>query len=289
MIVIETIDAARRAIHALRKERRKGESASRVGFVPTMGYLHEGHASLIQKARVENEIVAVSIFVNPLQFGPNEDLARYPRSPKEDQTLCESLGVDVLFTPSVEAMYGHDEVFTRVHVDRLGDHLCGASRPGHFDGVCTVVSKLFHIIEPDAAYFGQKDAQQLRIIEQMVQDLSLPIEIVPCPIVREQDGLAKSSRNAYLSPAERKIAPEIYRTLQMIKKQIEEGEHRVLHLQREAIDRLQQFPGFKVDYLSFVDAKTLTPVDYIDTDRKILLAVAVYVGSTRLIDNVFIT
>lgn len=286
MIVCTTIDGIRSNIRWLRAERKMGELSPRIGFVPTMGFLHEGHASLIQKARAENEIVIVSIFINPKQFGPNEDINRYPRSPEEDQLLCEQLGVDVLFTPSVEEMYSKSDIYTHVHVDLLGDFLCGKSRPGHFDGVCTVVSKLFHIITPDAAYFGQKDAQQLRMIEQMVHDLSMPIEIVSCPIVREADGLAKSSRNAYLSKDERALAPEIFNTMKWMKQQIILEENDVQQVREEAIHRLEGFPGFKVDYVSIVDKKTLAPVDHIDHVSGTLLAVAVYVGNTRLIDNI---
>ncbi len=289
MIICDKISPLRSEIRSMRTARTMGALAARVGLVPTMGFLHEGHASLIQKARAENEIVVVSIFINPLQFGPNEDLNRYPRSPEQDQALCEQLGVDLIFTPNIEEMYGTEKVFTRVHVELLGNYLCGASRPGHFDGVCMVVSKLFHIVEPDATYFGEKDVQQLRIVEQMVKDLSMPIEIVSCATVREEDGLAKSSRNAYLSPTQRKIAPEIFRTLQTIAARIHSGERNLMQLQSDAIHHLNHLPECKVDYLLFVDLQTLTPVDQLDANHSIRLAVAVYVGATRLIDNLLIT
>ncbi len=269
----------------LSEERAQKEGKSDTGFVPTMGYLHEGHASLIQKARAENDIVVVSIFVNPLQFGPSEDLDRYPRSLKQDLALCETLGVDLVFAPSVYEMYGETPIMTRIHVDQLGEYLCGASRPGHFDGVCTVVAKLFQIFAPTKAYFGKKDAQQWRILRRMVADLSIDVSIIPCPIVRENDGLAKSSRNVYLTAEQRREAPALQQALQQVLRRFQEGERNVDKLRDVAMDRLNAVPGLRLDYLSFVDDETLTKVMTVDEHHTVLCAVAAYFGSTRLIDN----
>ena len=251
-----------------------------VGLVPTMGFLHEGHASLIKKAREENDRVAVSVFVNPTQFGPNEDLEAYPRDFERDSALCESIGADLIFHPEPEDMY--DNPCAYVSIEKLSDNLCGKTRPIHFRGVCTVVSKLFNIITPDRAYFGQKDAQQLAIIKKMVKDLNFDIEIVGCPIVREEDGLAKSSRNTYLNGEERKAALCLSRSVAKGQEIIEKG-MKSEKLLGEMTAVINAEPLAKIDYVSAVDALTMGPVDEID--RPVLVAMAVYIGKTRLIDN----
>ncbi len=254
-----------------------------VGFVPTMGFLHDGHASLIKRARAENETVIVSIFVNPLQFAPNEDFERYPRDMERDLALCESLGVDQVFTPSVSEMYGRQPVLTSVHVRELGNHLCGASRKGHFDGVCTVVSKLFHLVQPTHAYFGKKDAQQWRILKRMVADLSMAVDIVPCEIVRESDGLALSSRNVYLSEEERARAPQFNQTLRELRDALRPGES-VAERLAKGCAKLEE-SGFRIDYLNVYDDETLAPLLYAPEQTPCLIAGAIYLGKTRLIDN----
>ena len=251
-----------------------------VGLVPTMGFLHEGHASLIKKAREENDRVAVSVFVNPTQFGPNEDLEAYPRDFERDSALCESIGADLIFHPEPEDMY--DNPCAYVSIEKLSDNLCGKTRPIHFRGVCTVVSKLFNIITPDRTYFGQKDAQQLAIIKKMVKDLNFDIEIVGCPIVREEDGLAKSSRNTYLNGEERKAALCLSRSVAKGQEIIEKG-MKSEKLLGEMTAVINAEPLAKIDYVSAVDALTMEPVDEID--RPVLVAMAVYIGKTRLIDN----
>ncbi len=251
-----------------------------VGLVPTMGFLHEGHASLIKKAREENDRVAVSVFVNPTQFGPNEDLEAYPRDFERDSALCESIGADLIFHPEPEDMY--DNPCAYVSIEKLSDNLCGKTRPIHFRGVCTVVSKLFNIITPDRAYFGQKDAQQLAIIKKMVKDLNFDIEIVGCPIVREEDGLAKSSRNTYLNGEERKAALCLSRSVAKGQEIIKKG-MKSEKLIGEMTAVINEEPLAKIDYVSAVDALTMEPVDEID--RPVLVAMAVYIGKTRLIDN----
>lgn len=251
-----------------------------VGLVPTMGFLHEGHASLIKKAREENDRVAVSVFVNPTQFGPNEDLEAYPRDFERDSALCESIGADLVFHPEPEDMY--DNPCAYVSIEKLSDNLCGKTRPIHFRGVCTVVSKLFNIITPDRAYFGQKDAQQLAIIKKMVKDLNFDIEIVGCPIVREEDGLAKSSRNTYLNGEERKAALCLSRSVVKGQEIIKKG-MKSEKLLGEMTAVINAEPLAKIDYVSAVDALTMEPVDEID--RPVLVAMAVYIGKTRLIDN----
>lgn len=254
-----------------------------IGFVPTMGALHEGHLSLVREARKHHDRVVVSIFVNPLQFGPKEDYSRYPRTFEQDKALLEQERVDVLFYPSVEELY--PEGFeTYVIVEKLPEHLCGLSRPGHFRGVTTVVAKLFHIVMPHEAYFGKKDYQQYRVIERMARDLNMPVRITPMPIVREADGLAMSSRNRYLTPAEREKALVLFRTLQLAEKLIQKGEREALVL----TEKLKAFimtevPEARIDYVSFVDALTLEDVTRLQ--GHVLLALAVFIGSTRLIDN----
>ena len=253
-----------------------------VGLVPTMGYLHEGHQSLIARAARENDRVVVSVFVNPIQFGPSEDLESYPRDFERDCTLCEKTGADLVFHPEASEMYAED-FCTYVDMDRLTKGLCGASRPIHFRGVCTVVSKLFHIVTPDRAYFGQKDAQQLAVIKRMVRDLSMDVEIVGCPIIREPDGLAKSSRNTYLSPQERRAAVVLSRALAEGRKALAEGERSAQAITGIIRGVLESEPLAQPEYVELVDWETLEPVE--TADRPVLAAIAVRIGTTRLIDN----
>ena len=253
-----------------------------VGFVPTMGYLHEGHQSLIKRAVEENDKVVVSIFVNPMQFGPTEDLDSYPRDLEKDSALCEATGANLIFHPEPEEMYT-DGFCSYVDMSVLTEELCGLSRPVHFRGVCTVVSKLFHIVTPDRAYFGQKDAQQLAIIKRMVLDLNMDIEIVGCPIVREADGLAKSSRNTYLSPEERKAALILSQTIQLAEQLLQSGEKDAATIISQMTKKIESEPLARIDYIKIVDAMTMQQIPTID--RPILCAMAVYIGKTRLIDN----
>lgn len=253
-----------------------------VALVPTMGYLHEGHRSLIDRAKKENDKVVVSIFVNPMQFGPNEDLEAYPRDLERDAKICEDGGVDLIFHPEVEEMYGPD-FSGYVDMNTLPEKLCGASRPVHFRGVQTVVSKLFHIIPADRAYFGQKDAQQLAIIRRMVMDLNFDIEIIGCPIIREEDGLAKSSRNTYLSAEERKEAVILNASLDEAIHAIESGEKNADTIKQIITNKLNICPLAKIDYVEVVSFDTIQPIEKID--GAVLIAIAVYIGSTRLIDN----
>lgn len=255
-----------------------------VGFVPTMGYLHEGHKSLMDAARKGNDKVVVSIFVNPMQFGPTEDLATYPRDLDHDAALCESAGVDLIFHPEAEEMYEKD-FCSFVDMTGLIEGLCGKTRPIHFRGVCTVVNKLFNIVTPDHAYFGQKDGQQLAVIKRMVRDLNMDIEIVGCPIVREEDGLAKSSRNTYLSPEERKAALILSKTVALGKElaKTEKDANKVVEAMKKNIETE---PLAKIDYVEAVDALSMAPVEKLE--GTCMLAMAVYIGKTRLIDNTLI-
>jgi len=276
MKICATIPEARAACRDARASRK------RLGLVPTMGALHEGHLSLVRAAKAQCDAVAVSIFVNPTQFGPTEDLSKYPRQFDRDCRLLEKEGVDILFAPSVEEIYPDGPV-TWVLVEGLSEKLDGRSRPGHFRGVTTIVAKLFHIIEPDAAFFGQKDAAQLAVIRRMVQDLNLPVEIVACPIVRESDGLAMSSRNAYLNLEERGRALVLQRSLQRAQQEFQTGESTAAKLISAAKEVFAREPQVVLDYFEIVDPDTLDPVKRIS--QKTLVAVAAYVGSTRLIDN----
>ena len=255
-----------------------------VGFVPTMGYLHEGHKSLMDAARKGNDKVVVSIFVNPMQFGPTEDLATYPRDLDHDAALCESAGVDLIFHPEAEEMYEKD-FCSFVDMTGLTEGLCGKTRPIHFRGVCTVVNKLFNIVTPDHAYFGQKDGQQLAVIKRMVRDLNMDIEIVGCPIVREEDGLAKSSRNTYLSPEERKAALILSKKVALGKElaKTEKDANKVVEAMKKNIETE---PLAKIDYVEAVDALSMVPVEKLE--GTCMLAMAVYIGKTRLIDNTLI-
>lgn len=266
----------------LKEERKKGKS---IGFVPTMGYLHEGHLSLVRESVKENDVTVVSIFVNPIQFGPGEDFNRYPRDIERDKKLLEKEGVDYLFFPSNEEMYpaGYK---TFVEVNELGKKLCGKSRPGHFKGVTTVVLKLFNIVQPDRAYFGQKDAQQAIIIKKMVQDLNMDVEIVVMPIVREEDGLAMSSRNVYLDEDERKNATVLYRSLKEAEKLIKGGERDAEKIKNRMREIVMSYPKAVIDYIEIVDTEELNPVNPIK--GKVLIALAVYIGKARLIDNIIV-
>ena len=274
MKVIKKIDELQEILKNFKKE---GKS---IGLVPTMGFLHKGHASLIKKAASENDIVVVSDFVNPIQFGPNEDLEAYPRDIDADSKLCEDLGADFIFNPEPSEMYHDKKAF--VDIEGLSDNLCGARRAGHFRGVCTVCTKLFNIVGPNRAYFGQKDAQQLAIIKKLVFDLNIPVEIIPCPIVREDDGLAMSSRNTYLSTEERKAAL-------CLSKSIFEGEKMAKggSSVKEVLGKMEEIISAeklaKIDYISAVDLETIEDVDNFNKDT--LVAIAVYIGKTRLIDN----
>lgn len=257
-----------------------------VGLVPTMGYLHEGHKSLMEAAKRENDKVAVSIFVNPIQFGPKEDFASYPRDFDRDAALCESVGVDLIFHPEAGEMYEED-FCTYVDMDGLTKELCGKSRPTHFRGVQTVVSKLFHIIPADRAYFGQKDAQQLAVIKRMARDLSMDIEIVGCPIIREEDGLAKSSRNTYLNKEERQAALVLNRSLAEGKKLIEAGVRDAAQIKQRIEETIGQEKLAKIDYVELVDFADITPIGNLSKAKEgeVLCAIAVFIGKTRLIDN----
>jgi pantoate--beta-alanine ligase len=255
----------------------------RIGFVPTMGALHEGHLSLIRSAKAQTEVVVASIFVNPTQFGPNEDFARYPRTFERDCEMLEKEGVDFVFAPSVEEMYP-PAAMSYVTVEGMSERLCGRSRPGHFRGVTTIVSKLFHIIEPTEAFFGQKDAAQVAIIRRMVVDLRFAVNIVVCPIVREPDGLAMSSRNVYLDANQRKAALVLSRALMQMRSAFDAGENRPSDLIRLGMEILKSDPRVKLDYLEIVDPNTLEALEAITSNA--LAAVAAFVGGTRLIDNV---
>lgn len=256
-----------------------------VGLVPTMGYLHEGHKSLIDAARKDNDRVVVSIFVNPMQFGPNEDLASYPRDLEKDAALCEAAGVDLIFHPQPEEMYAPD-FCSYADMNGLTAELCGKSRPIHFRGVQTVVLKLFHIVTPDRAYFGQKDAQQLAVIKRMVRDLNVDTEIIGCPIIREADGLAKSSRNTYLNEKERQAALVLNRSLKAGRALIESGEKSAEAVRQAVTAEIEKEAMAKIDYVDVVDFETITPAEKIE--GSVLVAIAVFIGKTRLIDNFII-
>lgn len=277
MNMVKTIREVRETVRQWRKE---GLS---VGLVPTMGYLHEGHESLIKRAVAENDKVVVSVFVNPMQFGPKEDLASYPRDIEADSRLCEAAGASLIFHPEPEDMY--EEGFCSfVDMTGLTNALCGLSRPVHFRGVCTVVNKLFNIVMPDRAYFGEKDAQQLAVVKRMVKDLNMDIEIVGCPIIREADGLAKSSRNTYLSHESRKQAVILSQSIFMAKKMIEDGERDAAKVKQAMVDMINTMPLADIDYVEIVDVNTMQSIDKIEGD--ILCAIAVNIGEeARLIDN----
>lgn len=277
MKLVKTISEVKDTVKEWKKE---GLS---IGFVPTMGYLHEGHGSLITKARENNDRVVVSIFVNPMQFGENEDLDSYPRDIDKDSAYVEELGGDLIFNPEPSEMY-NDGFCSYVDMSVLTEELCGLSRPVHFRGVCTVVNKLFNIVQPDRAYFGQKDAQQLAIIKRMVKDLNMNLEIIGCPIVREEDGLAKSSRNTYLNPEERKAALVLNKSLKLGKELLDSGCRDANEVRKVIIENIEKEPLAKIDYVKVVDGLTMQQVDKIE--KEVLVAIAVYIGKTRLIDNI---
>lgn len=281
MDIATTVKEVREQVKVWRKEGKT------VGFVPTMGYLHEGHESLIKRAVAENDAVVVSIFVNPMQFGPTEDLASYPRDLEADSKLVEAAGAKLIFHPEPEEMY--EEGFcSYVDMNGLTNALCGLSRPVHFRGVCTVVNKLFNIVKPDRAYFGEKDAQQLAVVKRMVKDLNMDIEIVGCPIIREADGLAKSSRNTYLSPESRKQAVVLSKSIFMARKMIEDGERDAEKVKKAMRELIESEPLTDIDYVEIVDVNTMKSLDVIKGD--ILCAIAVNVGGeARLIDNTMMT
>jgi len=279
MVVAERIGEVRAAVRAAR------ERGSRIRLVPTMGALHEGHASLLRAARADGGLVAVSIFVNPTQFGPGEDLAKYPRPRERDLDLCRREGVALVFAPTPEEMYPAGFA-TTVRVAGMGEKMCGRSRPGHFDGVCTVVAKLLAIVGPDAAYFGEKDAQQLAIIRRMAADLNLAVEIRGCPLIREPDGLAMSSRNAYLSPDDRRSALALRAALAAARQTILAGEREAARVAAGVRQRLEAADGLTLEYVAAVDPDTLDDIERIGA--QVLVAVAARVGATRLIDNVLL-
>ena len=279
MKIAKTIESIRHLVKAARSAGRK------IGFVPTMGALHIGHISLIETAKKKCDFVVVSIFVNPTQFGPGEDFNRYPRPIKADLNICKKAGVDVVFAPTVQQMY-QTKNLTWVTVEKLTEPLCGRFRPGHFRGVTTVCVKLFNIVAPDAAYFGQKDAQQVIVIKRMVADLNMPLEIVVCPTVREPNGLAVSSRNQYLTKQQKKDAANIYKSLQMCHRIIDAGATETRQIIAEMQKILQQIPSGQIEYISIIDAETLESIEKIA--GKVLAAVAVRVGPARLIDNILV-
>lgn len=276
MKIVHTVEEVRAEV----KEWKKAGLS--VGLVPTMGYLHEGHKSLIDRAVKENDKVVVSVFVNPMQFGPTEDLASYPRDLQRDAALCEDAGAALIFNPEPENMYS-DDFSSFIDMNTLTKGLCGKTRPIHFRGVCTVVGKLFNIVQPDKAYFGQKDAQQLAVIRHMVNDLNFNLEIVGCPIIREADGLAKSSRNTYLNAEERQAALILSKSLEHGRELIEAGEKDTAVIKKAITDMIETEPLAKIDYVEIVDWNTLEAVDTIE--GPVLNAIAVYIGKTRLIDN----
>jgi pantoate--beta-alanine ligase len=276
-----SIEEIRKEISALKKN---GHS---IAFVPTMGALHDGHLSLIRLAKQKADQVIVSIYVNPEQFGPNEDFDDYPRQMQQDLDACEKEGVSLVFTPDNKVMYGSGKKYFQIEIDTLNEHMDGESRPGFFEGIVLVVNKFFNIIEPDVAIFGQKDIQQFQILKQMVHEFNHDIELIAAPIARANDGLALSSRNAYLSDKERKIAPSLYRALKYVEKQITDGVMEPKLLLRHQQDELEA-KGFKNDYLSVFSMKTMVPEEKLETGTQYILAGAVYLGKTRLIDNLIL-
>jgi pantoate--beta-alanine ligase len=280
MRVIHTIGEMRAASRAARA------GGARLGLVPTMGALHEGHLSLVRAARAKSDVVAATIFVNPTQFGPNEDFSKYPRNLQNDSALLEREGVELIFAPAVEEMYPAGAI-TWATVEGMSDRLCGASRPGHFRGVTTVVAKLFNIAEPDVAFFGQKDAAQAAIIRRMVRDLNMPVQIEVCPIVREPDGLAMSSRNSYLNAGDRSAALTLYRSLTRAEELFKSGEKDSAKLIAAGKKEFAGQPAVRLDYFEIADPDSLQPVPAVD--RPALAAVAAYLGKTRLIDNILLT
>lgn len=280
MKVFHTINELR---NELKNHRRNGQS---IGFVPTMGYLHEGHVSLLEEARQQNEIVVLSIFVNPTQFGPNEDFDRYPRDFERDEKIALNSGVDYLFYPTVEEMYPN-ELKSVMKVSKRVDVLCGENRPGHFDGVALVVTKLFNIVQPDNVYFGLKDAQQVAVIEGLIEDYNIPVNLHAVPTVREEDGLAKSSRNVFLSEQERREAPSLYKSLKTAEERIKAGERNVDRIQSDIVSTIEKETSGTIDYVSVYSYPDLQTIDKLD--GKFIIALAVKFQNARLIDNIIIS
>ncbi len=278
MEIINRIPRMRMLSRKLRRDNRK------IGFVPTMGALHDGHLSLIRRAQQMSDVVIVSIFINPIQFGPSEDFEVYPRDLARDAEQIANKGVDYLFAPSIDEMYPED-FMTYVVTENLSSRLCGASRPGHFRGVTTIVNKLFNIITPDFAFFGQKDAQQVIIIQRMVRDLCMDTEVVVCPIIREVDGIAMSSRNQYLDPEERQAGLVLYRSIELARNMYLDGERDCPKIVGAIRDLIEKEPLARIDYVAAVDVDTLEPLNEIDDGTSVLIALAVFIGRTRLIDN----
>jgi pantoate--beta-alanine ligase len=282
MVVVEKVKEMQKIIDSHRSE------GKRIVCVPTMGYFHKGHLSLMELAREYGEIVVTTLFVNPTQFGPNEDFERYPRNFQRDFELAQSVGIDYLFAPTIEEMYP-DNFYTKVIVGKFTDKFEGVKRPGHFDGVATVVTKLFNATKPDVAIFGQKDFQQALVIKQLVKELLFDIKIIVAPIVREADGLAMSSRNVYLSEEERKLAPRIFEALNLGIKAVQNGERRRKQINSIVLQHLRQFREFFIDYVAAVDSETLDEPEEFSPGQTVVILVAVYLGKTRLIDNVLVT
>ena len=282
MVVVEKVKEMHKIIDSHRRE------GKRIVCVPTMGYFHKGHLSLMELAREYGEIVVTTLFVNPTQFGPNEDFERYPRNFQRDFELAQSVGIDYLFAPTIEEMYP-DNFYTKVIVGKFTDKFEGVKRPGHFDGVATVVTKLFNATKPDVAIFGQKDFQQALVIKQLVKELLFDIKIIVAPIVREADGLAMSSRNVYLSEEERKLAPRIFEALNLGIKAVQNGERRRKQINSIVLQHLRQFREFFIDYVAAVDSETLDEPEEFSPGQTVVILVAVYLGKTRLIDNVLVT
>jgi pantoate--beta-alanine ligase len=282
MVVVEKVKEMQKIIDSHRSE------GKRIVCVPTMGYFHKGHLSLMELAREYGEIVVTTLFVNPTQFGPNEDFERYPRNFQRDFELAQSVGIDYLFAPKIEEMYP-DNFYTKVIVGKFTDKFEGVKRPGHFDGVATVVTKLFNATKPDVAIFGQKDFQQALVIKQLVKELLFDIKIIVAPIVREADGLAMSSRNVYLSEEERKLAPRIFEALNLGIKAVQNGERRRKQINSIVLQHLRQFREFFIDYVAAVDSETLDEPEEFSPGQTVVILVAVYLGKTRLIDNVLVT
>jgi len=280
MNIITTIDELKKEIKEIKAQNKQ------IGFVPTMGYLHEGHRSLMKKAREENEVVVLSIFVNPLQFGPNEDLESYPRDFARDQKAAEEEGVDIIFHPDPAEMYP-EELSVTVQVKKRTNVLCGASRPGHFDGVATVLTKLFHLVQPDRAYFGKKDAQQAAVVEGLVQDFNFPLQVVPVDTVREPDGLAKSSRNVYLTEKERAQAPALYRSLKLGEDMIRAGERNPETIISVIKDKILTETSGEIDYVNLLSYPNLETIETIQ--GTCIIALAVKFSKARLIDNIILT
>ena len=276
MLIVNSANDLRKEINKHKKENKV------IGFVPTMGFLHEGHLTLVRTSKEQCDITVVSIFVNPMQFGPNEDFDSYPKDFERDKSLLEEVNTDILFLPSVEEMYP-EGFSTKVCVTGVSDGLCGAKREGHFDGVATVVTKLLNMVMPDKAYFGEKDYQQLQVIKRFVKDLNIPVEIVGVPIVREKDGLAMSSRNVYLKPEERESALSLNKSFELVRRLINNNELNPEKIKSEVIKYIDSFPHTKIDYVELVDTENLRPLTEIKD--KFLVALAVFVGKARLIDN----